>query len=327
MAQIKLVEVKSDLGGRLAGASLGIDAMRIASYKNPKNFGFFRRFDGECYERIDVENQLYNQPNQHKYCKKIEELTDIYERTSNAVAQGLINSDFTIVIAGDHSTAGGTINGIRQAYPEQTIGVIWIDAHADVHTPYSSDTGNMHGMPIATVIDDDNEECKFNELDSKSIELWEKIKSVGGTKKTINFKDVVYVALRDYEIAEATIIKKYNTKVVRTIDLRLQGASETAHQILNHLSHCDVIYVSFDVDSMDTSVSVGTGTPVEGGLFAYEAKQLLKVLASFEKVKCIEITEVNPTLDEGNKMAEVAFDIFTNICRTVDLRCAKKQHG
>ncbi|NLJ13952.1 MAG: arginase [Ignavibacteria bacterium] len=324
MAKIKLVEVKSDLGGKKAGASLGIDAIRIASYKNQDNFGFFRRFEGECYDKIEADNQLFNRPDSHIYCKKINELTKIYEQTAAAVAHGLKNCDFTIVLAGDHSTAGGTICGMRQAYPDKKIGVVWIDAHADVHTPYSSDTGNMHGMPVATVIDDDNTECIFNELDNESITLWEKIKNVGGIKKKVSLSDFVYVALRDFEIAETTIINKYNTKVVRTIDLRLQGANETAHQILKHLSYCDVIYVSFDVDALDTTVSMGTGTPFEGGLFAYEARQLLKILASFNKVKCIEIAEVNPTLDEDNKMAEVVFNIFSTICRAVDLRFAHK---
>ena len=322
VSKIKLVEVKSDLGGRRAGASLGIDAIRIASYKNPNNFGFFRRFENECYARINADNQLFNRPNKHIYSKKIEEIIKIYNETANAVSDGIKNCDFTIVIAGDHSSAGGTIAGIKKANPNKRIGVVWIDAHADVHTPYTSDSGNMHGMPIATAIDDDNLECKFNDVDEETAELWEKIKSVGGTKKKLDLSDVVYVSLRDYEVAESTLIKKYNTKVIRTIDLRLLGANETAHSIIKSLSHCDIIYVSFDVDSLDTTVSMGTGTPVADGLFVHEAKELLRVLSSYDKVKCIEISEINTTLDSGNKMAEAAYEILSAVCRTIDIRFA-----
>jgi len=319
IAKIKLVEVKSDLGGRIAGASLGIDAIRIASYYNPNNFGFFRRFENECYARINADNQLFNRPNKHIYCKKIEEIINIYKQTAEAVEEGMKNCDFTLVIAGDHSSAGGTIAGMKQAYPDKRLGVIWIDAHADVHTPYTSDTGNMHGMALATAIDDNNLECRFNDVDNETAELWEEIKNVGGTKKKVDFSDVVYVSLRDYEIAEDTLIKKYNTKVIRTFDLRMLGAKETAHSIINYLSKCDIIYISFDVDSMDTSVSMGTGTPVSDGIFVQEAKELLRILASYDKVRCIEFAEINPILDVGNKMAEVVFNVLSVICRTVDL--------
>ncbi len=320
MSKIKLIVVKSDLGGRKPGASLGIDAIRMASYKTAKNFEYFRRFDGNNYEKIEANNLLFNYPNKYPDCKKIEELIVIFEKISDTVSKTLENNSFPIIIAGDHSTAGGTISGIKQAFPHKKLGVIWIDAHADVHTPYTSDSGNMHGMPLGTVIDDNNIECQFKELDAETAKLWERIKNVGGMKKKISLSDLVYIGLRSYEIAEDSLIKKYKTKVIRTIDLRIFGAKEAAHQAMQHLDHCDIIYVSFDVDSMDPAVSVGTGTPVEGGLFSSEAEELLKTLASFEKVKCIEISEVNPILDTNNKMAEVAFNILKSICKNIDIR-------
>lgn len=322
MATIKLVELKSDLGGRRVGASLGIDAIHFASYNKQEYFNFFHRFKKQksLYKKISAPNYLFNNPNIiHKNCKHIEHLIKIYKKLSNEIAHGIKEADFTIVISGDHSTAGGTIAGIKQADPEKRLGVVWIDAHADIHSPYTSDSGNMHGMPLATAIDDDNLEYKINELNPNSKNLWEKIKNIGHPGAKLNPSDLVYVALRDYEAAEKNIINKYKAKVVSTQEVRSQNISEIAENILNHLSECDIIYISFDVDSMDPSVSTGTGTPVENGLYAKEAKELLsKLLYMSPKIKCLEIAEVNPILDNSNKMAEVSFDILASICQTID---------
>ncbi len=322
MSRIKLIEVKSDLGGRRVGASLGIDAIHIASYTEQKYFNFFYRFKKHksLYKRISAGNYLFNEPNvTHKHCKHIEQLIKIYEKLSNEVADGIKKSDFTIVISGDHGTAGGTIAGLKQVNPEQRIGIVWIDAHADIHSPYTSDSGNMHGMPLATAIEDNNLEYKINNLDTESSRLWEKIKSIGYNGPKINPSDLVYVALRDYEPAEAHLINKYKSKIISTQEFRDKNILNIISDILQHLEHCDIIYVSFDVDSMDPSVSVGTGTPVKGGLFASEAEELLcNLLTSTPKIKCLEISEVNPTLDEYNKMAEVAFNILASVCKTID---------
>jgi len=323
MSKIKLIEVKSDLGGRKAGASLGIDAIRIASYQNEADFYFYSRFEKELYEQIVAPNTFFHAKIKYPFGKRIAYIVPIYEQICNSVEDGVKNSDFTVVISGDHSTAGGTIAGVKKANPNKKIGVVWIDAHADVHNPYTSDSGNLHGMPISTAINDDNIVCSFNSIDDETKEMWEKLKNVSGTKNKLNMANVVYVGLRDYECAEEAIIAKYCTKVFRTNDVRHKGAKETAHAIIKHLEHCDVIYVSFDVDSLDPSVSTGTGTPFEGGLYTYEANELIKTLVASEKVKCFEISEVNPTLDINNKMATVAFNILKTVCRVVDLRFAE----
>ncbi|MDR0927126.1 MAG: arginase [Ignavibacteria bacterium] len=320
MAKIKLVEICSDLGGRTAGASLGIDAIRIASYGSRGDYSFYERFEEEMYDRIVAPNNSFHSETQYPFARRIEKIIPIYEETCKSVTDGLYQADFTIVISGDHSSAGGTIAGIKNAYPNKRLGVVWIDAHADVHNPYTSDSGNMHGMPLATAINDNNLECRFNEISSETSAMWEKLKHIGGRKDKLDMADVVYVALRDYEHAERSIIAKHNSKIIRTIDVRQLGAKDVALQISRHLEHCDIIYVSFDVDSLDPSVSIGTGTPFEGGLYAYEAKELLRTLAALDKVKLIEITEINPTLDIENKMAKTAFDILKSICRVIDLR-------
>ena len=319
MKKIKIIEVSSDLGGKKAGASMGMDAVRIASYNSPGTKDFYSRFSNDLHLKISPTNNFYHLPIKHFFAKRIESIYAVCQETCNEVSKSILQNDFTIVISGDHSTAGGTIAGVKQTFPDSHIGVIWIDAHADVHSPYTSYSGDMHGMPLGTAINDDNLDSKFNDIDNETAEMWEKIKNIGGIKDKINMSDVVYVAIRDYEQAEDYLIKKYNNKVYTTFDVRQIGSVEIAHKILQDLQHCDIIYVSFDVDSMDTSVSVGTGTPVENGLFKYEAKELLKTLVASEKTKCLEISEINPLLDTENKMAETVFSFIKSICRVIDL--------
>lgn len=320
MSKIKLIEISSDLGGRRAGASLGMDAIRIASYGSLRSKSLYQRFANDFCERITAPNETYHLPIKYPCSKRIEVITDVYEKACKAVSNSIKSNDFTLVISGDHSSAGGTIAGLKAAFPNRRLGVVWVDAHADVHNPYTSDSGNMHGMPLSTAINDDNIDCKFNDLDEGTKEHWEALKSVGGTKDKLNMGDVVYVGLRDYEHAERYIIAKYGCKVIRTIDLRNAGAKKTAFEITKHLSNCDMIYVSFDVDSMDPSVSVGTGTPVEGGLYSYEVRELLTTLVTFDKVNCLEISEVNPLLDVENKMAKATVGIMQAVCKTLDMR-------
>jgi arginase len=319
MKKIKLIEVSSGLGGRKAGTSIGMDAVRIASYSLESTKDFYTRFENDLYIRITAPNVSYHLPYKYPFAKRIERIFPIFQQTCDEVSKSISDNDFTLVISGDHSIAGGTIAGIKQSNPNKRIGVVWIDAHADVHNPYTSDSGNLHGMPLGSAINDNNLECRFNDIDNETIEFWEKLKEVGGTKDKVNLSDVVYVAVRDYEIAEEHLIKKYKNKIYRTIDVRQTGAIEVAHKIIKDLEHCDIIYISFDVDSMDPSVSVGTGTPFENGLFEYETKELLKTLVACDKVKCLEISEINPLLDTQNKMGLCIFHILKSICRIVDL--------
>ena len=319
MKKIKLIEVSSDLGGRKPGASIGIDAIRIASYNLETTKDFYTRFEN-LYTRINAPNDTYHLGYEYPFAKRIEDIFPLCQQTHRGVAASILENDFTLVLSGDHSTAAGTIAGIKKVYPTKRLGVVWIDAHTDLHNPYTSESANMHGMPLGTAINDNNLECKYNDIDNDTAELWEKLRELGGTKDKLNMADVIYVAVRDYEDAEEYLIKKYNNKIYRTIDVHQEGGEKIANKIMKDLEHCDIIYISFDVDSMDPSVSVGTGTPFEDGLFEYEAKELLKALVSWNKVKCLEISEVNPLLDTENKMATTAFNIIKSICRVIDFR-------
>lgn len=305
MKNIKLIEVPSEIGAGTRGASMGIDAVKIAALDFMSNF--FVHFPSE---KIEVENNLLFEPIRSPYAKRIQGVLNMYERISKAVCDSMKNNFFPVILSGDHSNAGGTIAGIKMAKPKSKLGVIWIDAHADLHTPYTTPSGNMHGMPLSTAIGEDNTECKVHELDEKTAKLWDQLKTIGKIMPKVLPEDIVFISLRDFEKEEKSLIEKYGMKVISTSEVRRNGAENVSRKVLRYLSDCTDIYVSFDVDSLDSAISKGTGTPVSNGLKEREAEDLISKFMQNRKICCFEITEVNPTLDKENLMAEIAFNIL-----------------
>jgi arginase len=305
MRNIKIIEVKSEIGAGTRGASLGVDAIKVAALDFMSNF--FVNFSSEI---VETENNLLYEPIESPYAKRIRGVHTMYERVSGSVANTLKSGLFPVVLAGDHSTGGATISGIKMANPKRRLGVVWIDAHADLHTPYTTPSGNMHGMPLAIVTNEDNKAFKVHDVDAKTVDVWEKLKNIGKICPKINPEDIVFIALRDFEKEEEALIKKHNIKVIPVAEVRRKGVEQVVRQTLLALNQCDDIYVSFDVDSLDSGISRGTGTPVPNGLKEKEAEDLLASLMQNHKICCFEITEVNPTLDKENLMAEIAFNIL-----------------
>lgn len=305
---VRFIEVKSEIGAGTRGASLGVDAVKIAALDYGSNL--FNRIPSV---EIKTENQLLFGSPGSPYAKRLKGILTIYERLSNEVASTLKNKAFPIVLAGDHSTSGGTIAGIKQAFPKARLGVIWVDAHADLHSPYTTPTGNVHGMPVAAILGEDNAQNKINKPDKDTVEMWNKLKKVGGSSPKITYKDLVYIALRDVEPEETYLLKKHKVRIFTTNDVRRNGVEKISRDALAYLSQCTHIYVSFDVDSMDSSISKGTGTPVRNGITEKEAGSLCVRLIQNEKVCCFEVAEVNPTMDKENLMAENTFEILQRV--------------
>ena len=302
---IKLIEVKSEIGAGTRGSSMGVDAIKIAALDFGSNF--FKKFKSV---EVPNENHLLLEPVVNDYAKRVKGIYALNERLANEIKKTLLKEEVPIVLAGDHSSAVGTISGIKMAYPNKRVGVIWIDAHADLHTPYTTPSGNMHGMPIACVLGEDNKERQQNKPDDETIEYWEKLKALGGITPKINYNDLVYIALRDFEPQEEFLIKKNKVRVFNLQEIRKKAVERVAIESLNYLDHCDIIYVSFDVDSMDSRISSGTGTPVPNGITEKEAGNLIYYIMRSKKIVCFEMVEINPTLDKENLMAENAFEIL-----------------
>ena len=317
MKSLIILENRSELGAGTRGSGMGIDGLRVAAY-NSKSLYFAKN---ECIEIPNL-NHLLTELKGGDFVKRISGIVEIYERISTAVSQALLNEKFPVVLAGDHSNAGGTIAGIKRAFPNLQLGIVWIDAHADLHTPFTTPSGNVHGMPLATALAEDNLECavKNRKIPEADLQGWNELKKMGGAATPS--ENLVFIGLRDTEKEEEMLIERRRIKFIQVAELRKNGAAKIARKTLDYLDHCDLIYVSFDVDSLDSSISKGTGTPVSGGFLTDELAELLKTLVKSSKVKCFELTEINPALDNRNLMAETAFSILEQVTNQI-----KRTHG
>ncbi|MGV3697483.1 arginase [Flavobacterium sp.] len=305
---------KSEITAGSRGASLGPEAIITAARK--KGSAIFGQNE---VHKIENANHLLDLPTPYKFAKRIDGLLGIYKDIHAKVSSLLANNSFPFILAADHGSAGGTIAGIKAAFPDKRLGVIWIDAHADIHTPYTTPTGNMHGMPLATALNVDNLECRVNDVCEETVALWNQLKNVGNIAPKILPEDIVYLAVRDTEEQEDCITQALNIKNYPVAEIRQKGISTIMSEINEKLSMCDIIYVSFDVDSMDPDLtSYGTGTPVKDGLSPQEANDILVAMAQNPKTVCMEIVEVNPCLDNKiNTMAEVTLDLIESVTETL----------
>ena len=314
MKEIKIIKNRSDIGAGTRGSDMGVDAIEIAAINKKSNY-----FDSFDFEDVITENEsIYNKVN-NSFAKRIDSVFNQCKRLSNHVKVNLQEGKFPIVLSGDHSSALGTISGVKAANPTKRVGVVWIDAHGDLHSPYTSPSGNIHGMPLSAAISDDNLDCQINDVDRETSELWERMKNIGTPGQKVLPEDIVFFGVRDTEEPEDKQMEKYGIKNYMVAEVRYRGLDVCVNEALDKLSNCDVIYVSFDVDSMDCDmISYGTGTPVPKGFDQYEIINIINGLLASEKVACVEFVEVNPLLDfKGNKMAETAFEVLEEVTKKV----------
>ncbi len=292
----------SELGAGTRGASLGFEALRMASFKT--DIGFFKKYP---VKNVKTLNDRLFKKSTRKFAKRLDGIEEMYRNIEKDVSGAFKDHKFPVVISGDHSNAGGTIAGIKTAYPKKRLGVIWIDAHADLHSPYTSPSGNVHGMPLGTALHEDNLENQNNQPAEETIWHWNELK---GSNQRVLHSDLFFVGVRDTEGPEERLMEKHSIPNVTTDELRSKGVEAVAQQARQHLKDCDIVYISFDVDSMDPSISRGTGTPVPGGLMEDEARELILHLLEDQRICCFEMTEINPLLDDRNQMAETALRIL-----------------
>lgn len=289
--------------------------MRVAAWKANDDF-----FLNHPTTLLPDFNDWLLKPLVHQWAKRIEGVIKVYEAFIPAVRDIIRkDDDFLVIMASAHGTAGASIKAVKAAYPEKRLGVIWVDAHGDLHSPYTTPSGNMHGMPLSIALQEDNKAERRRDLPQETVELWEKLKATGVDGPAVKATDIVLVAARDLEIQERKLIDEKGITNIPVRLLREEGFHIAVKKALQLLEHCDHIYITFDVDSMDQAVSVGTGTPVIGGLIPAEAKGFLKEVVRDPKVRYLEIVEINPTLDmNGNSMAEVAFEILRDVVHVIE---------
>ncbi|WP_343631532.1 arginase [Fluviicola sp.] len=308
--KIEIIVNTSELAAGTRGSSLGPGAIMTAARKaNNPYFGLYPLHPLPDY------NGFLDQKNETEFAKNLLGFKLVFESVAEKTKDLLNKGSFPIILAGDHGSAAGTIAGIKAAYPEKRLGVVWIDAHGDLHSPYTTPSGNIHGMPLSLSLGNDNLAYQRNTPSGQTTGIWNDLKYKYTNAVKLNPSDLVFIGVRDTEFEENQLIAENNITNHTVEFVRKEGAEAIVQHVLKQLEACELIYVSFDVDSMDPEItSFGTGTPVGNGIFPEEAEEILTLLAKNPKTVCIEFVEVNPCLDNRvNAMAETAFSLLESV--------------
>lgn len=282
---ISIIGVPLDLGASRRGASLGADAIRYA--------GIVERLERIGYDVKDEGNIPVDRTKaftkEGSNLKNLNVIKETNELLCKKVAEVMEQKRFPVILGGDHSIAIGTIKGVLQSVNK--LGVIWIDAHGDINTDVTSPSGNIHGMPVASL------------LGMGAKELSE----IGGSDKKLDKKNIVFVGSRDLDEGERVTLKELGITVftMHEIDeMGIKAVMEKAVEIAQ--DGTDGVHVSFDMDSIDPEYAPGTGTKVKGGMNYREANYALEIISKIDNLTSVEFVEVNPLLDRENMTAEAA---------------------
>jgi arginase len=215
-------------------------------------------------------------------------------RIAMRVAEAAAAGRMPLVLGGDHSVALGTLWGLASVHGPG--GVLWIDAHADVNTPDSSPTGNVHGMPLAAALG----------LAGPRFE------SADWPTPTLDPRRVALVGVRALDAGERDLLRSMGARVFTMSEIDRIGIERAVREALDHVSGGPFVHVSLDLDALDPDVAPGVGTPVTGGLTYREAHLALELVAESELAGSLEVVEVNPILDRENQTARLAVELVAS---------------
>ena len=287
MAQkIRIIGVPMDLGQSRRGVDMGPSALRVA--------GLQTRLKQLGHSVEDIGNMHVKQPEEQPYGEKrakylheiAETCHDLAEMTEKTLSEGFL----PLVLGGDHSIAIGTCSGVSDFFRKQSkkIGCLWLDAHGDMNTPESSPSGNVHGMPLASLIGYGAPEL---------VELL-------GYKPKVEPRNVAIVGVRDLDAKERRLVKDSGVHALTMRDIDERGMREVMSEALRFATDdTEGIAVSVDMDLIDPSDAPGVGTPVRGGITYREAHLAMEMIADSEATASLEVVEINPVIDLHNKTA------------------------
>mmetsp|Transcript_14633 Transcript_14633/g.30255 ORF Transcript_14633/g.30255 Transcript_14633/m.30255 type:complete len:371 (-) Transcript_14633:57-1169(-) len=225
------------------------------------------------------------------------------ELIANTVEEKLNKGYFPVILGGDHSIGIGTLAGVLRARPDT--GVIWVDAHADLNTPDTSGSGNLHGMPVGLMMNHPDGAYDFSKLPGFDF-------LIDGPR--INPEQIVYVGLRDVDPMERVWIRQLGIKAFTMTDVDFLGIGQVMKQALDHLKGRS-LHLSYDIDAVDPAFAPATGTTVRGGLTYREAHFVCEYVAQSGDLASADIVEVNPNLsnDHGaNETVELGVQLITS---------------
>jgi arginase len=293
---IRIIGVPLDLGQSRRGVDMGPSAVRVAGLQSRlEALGHHVEDGGNIAVEIAETQSIGEQK-----AKYLHAITETCTREAEQVLKAMAAGQTPLVLGGDHSIAVGTVSGVAEFYrrEEKKIGLIWIDAHADMNTPETSPSGNVHGMPMAAVMGLGPDP----------------LKNIFGWSPKVGAENAVLIGVRDIDATEKENIRRAGITEVYTMrDIDERGMRTVMEEALRAAGRGTAGYhVSLDMDWIDPEDAPGVGTPVRGGATYREAHLAMEIIADHGRMLSFEIVEVNPVIDEHNRTADLAVELISS---------------
>jgi len=290
---VRIIGVPLDLGASRRGTDVGPSALRIAGLG-----AALRRIGYEVALEEDIPAPaMETRRSEDKHARYKPQILDVCTRLAKRVKEVMDADEFPLVLGGDHSIAMGTVAGSAAHFREkdESLGLIWFDAHGDMNVPGSSPSGNIHGMPLAHLLGKGDSE----------------LKNILGFSPKVKPENVALIGIRAIDAGERKIIRDSGIHAFTMREIDEHGMATVAKRALEIVSDGTAgFHVSFDVDGCDPTVIPGSGTLVPGGVSFREAHLLMEYVADSGGLQSLEIVELNPFLDERNISAKRALELI-----------------
>lgn len=294
-SRIAVIGAPLDLGAGRRGVDMGPSAMRVADlHQRLSRLSYIVEDQGNV---AVVQAEAREPGNPH--ARYLPEIAETCKRLATMVEKAAGEGRFPVVLGGDHSAAVGTVSGVSRHYRKknQKIGMIWVDAHADMNTPESSMSGNVHGMPLACIIGEGPRELTH----------------IFNYAPKVDPGKVVIVGLRNVDQLEKQHVRDSGIHVFTMRDIDERGMKAVMGDAIRFAMEGTAgFHVSFDMDSVDPQQAPGVGTPVPGGLTYREAHLAMEMAGDSGAVLSMEVVEVNPVLDIANRTADLAVQLIAS---------------
>ena len=298
--KVAVIGIPLGFGAGQTGSELGVEAMRLSSMRGKRLVDHIRDLGYEVSDSGNVEIIKPDRPASENENPKF--LAEMLASCRNMAAslKAILNDDaMPVILGGDHSIAIGTLSGISSFLREKNeeLGLIWFDAHADINSPETSSSGNIHGMPLATLLGYGNEE----------------LVGLEGFSPKLNPKFCAHVGARDLDAGERRMVHELGLRdsFFTMSDIDKRGMLSCVNDAISIASQASGGFaVTFDVDMIDPRFAPGSGTLVRGGATYREAHLALEIIAEHGGMRSFEIVEVNPMLDQSNITVELACELI-----------------
>ena len=291
--RVDVIGVPMDLGADRRGVDMGPSAVRVANLN--------ARLAAIGWQVEDLGNvavsQQESEPEGPLNAKYLPQITDTCTRLASIVEEAMDRGCVPLVLGGDHSVAVGTVSGVSAHLRRKggKLGMIWIDAHADMNTPETSPSGNVHGMPLA---------CCVGVGPTQLTDLL-------GFAPKVDPANVALVGIRDIDELERGTVRGTGVKAFTMRDIDERGLRAVMEEAIAIASQGTAgFHLSLDMDFVDPTYAPGVGTPVRGGVTFREAHLAMELICDSGVMTSMEVVEVNPVIDEVNRTADLAVELI-----------------